>query len=164
MRTNLTNSKKYFLKKVKKTNYCWFWFGRKTNTGYGSIRFTNKKKTGPKSTQAHRISWIFFRGPIPANMFVLHKCDIRNCVNPEHLFLGTHTDNMRDKWDKGRGFHPNKKGTHNFYCAKFTKEEAIQIRELRTNKNMKITDIMKQFPASESTIGAIIRKESYRFD
>lgn len=50
----------------------------------------------------HRLSFIAFNGPIPDGMYVLHKCDNRACINPEHLFLGTYSDNIRDCYAKGR--------------------------------------------------------------
>lgn len=77
---------------------CWLWqaaiLGR---TGYGSYQFGRKRKE-----RAHRIAWQLENGPIPAGISVLHRCDVPACVNPDHLFLGTHADNMRDKTLKGR--------------------------------------------------------------
>lgn len=55
---------------------------------------------------AHRISWLIHRGPIPSGMLVLHSCDVRRCVNPKHLFLGTQLDNLRDMATKGRARSP----------------------------------------------------------
>lgn len=88
-----------FMKKVKKSNNgCWLWTGAKSRYGYF--------KSCGKSERAHRYSWILFRGDIPDGMFVLHKCDNPLCVNPDHLFLGTQTDNMRDAQTKGRLVRP----------------------------------------------------------
>lgn len=76
---------------------CWLWLGvPKTKQGYGHIEIA-------KCTwMAHRASWAAFNGPIPPGLFVLHKCDVGACINPEHLFLGTACDNMRDCVTKGR--------------------------------------------------------------
>ncbi len=75
---------------------CWIWVAASDQNGYGSLRF------GGKTAKAHRVSWINNRGQIPDGMHVLHKCDVPACVNPDHLFLGTHRDNMRDMMRKGR--------------------------------------------------------------
>lgn len=79
---------------------CWLWVGGLTTHGYGRM-----KVPGPRRG-AHRVSWEIHRGPIPAGMHVLHRCDIPACVNPGHLFLGTQADNMRDMYAKGRAGSP----------------------------------------------------------
>ena len=78
---------------------CWLWTGASGTRGYGHIR-----KNG-KMLKAHRVAWTLYRGAIPEGLCVLHHCDVTSCVNPGHLFIGTHTDNMRDKERKGRANH-----------------------------------------------------------
>lgn len=84
------------LRNVKKTDGCWLWTGYTSTFGYGMMRFMGK------SQNAHRLSWQVHRGPIPDGLSVLHKCDVPACVNPDHLFLGTQSDNMKDCASKGR--------------------------------------------------------------
>ena len=76
------------------------WLGAKAK-GYGMIRLGGMAEKKPAS----RVSWMLHFGPIPDGMHVLHKCDNPECTNPDHLFLGTHADNMRDKTSKGRNGH-----------------------------------------------------------
>lgn len=78
---------------------CWIWMGACSGRGYGSIRI------GQKTERAHRLAWELFKGPIEDGLHVLHRCDITYCVNPDHLFLGSHQDNMIDKEKKDRGNH-----------------------------------------------------------
>lgn len=102
-----------FWNKVNKTESCWLWIASVgSNNGYGCIKFEGKTQ------QAHRVSWKLRHGEIPAGMLVLHRCDIPLCVNPEHLFLGTQSDNMRDCRDKGRLAIPVLCGLHNHNARK----------------------------------------------
>lgn len=76
---------------------CKIWKGSKSTNGYGQVTVFGKKM------QAHRVSFLAFIGEIPNGFFVCHKCDCPPCVNPEHLWIGTHQENMLDMAQKGRG-------------------------------------------------------------
>lgn len=108
-----------FFKKVKKTDYCWFWQGAKHSyKGYGS--FYN----GNKIVKAHRFSYEHFVGQVPENYCVLHTCDNPSCVRPDHLFIGTNKDNVADKMSKNR--HPRGQSCVN---AKLSDDEVIEIKK-----------------------------------
>lgn len=85
-----------FWSKVDRTGDCWTWTGTRKEGGYGQFHY------GGKTTKAHRVAWILTSGAIPDGMCVLHHCDNPPCVRPEHLFLGTLSDNMQDCAAKGR--------------------------------------------------------------
>lgn len=79
-------------------NGCWL-----RNTGRATGGYTKLKLPGSRvGASAHRVSYELFKGPIPDGLLVCHKCDVRNCINPDHLFVGTYLDNMRDCVAKGR--------------------------------------------------------------
>ena len=86
------------LAKVSKGPECWIWNGSTGKNGYGRIGAGR----GRSPLLAHRASWMVHVGPIPHGLLVCHTCDVRNCVNPEHLFLGTAKDNTMDMISKGR--------------------------------------------------------------
>lgn len=92
LRTDLTR----FISKLNITNNCWLWTGTISPKGYG-IFWSNRK-----NKLAHRISYQMFNGEIPKNKMVCHTCDIRECVNPDHLWVGTALDNNKDAIKKGR--------------------------------------------------------------
>lgn len=75
---------------------CWLWLGAEKGNGYGNVR------VGAGNQPAHRVAYTKAVGPIPEGMDVCHKCDTRSCINPDHLFVGSRLDNMRDAKRKGR--------------------------------------------------------------
>lgn len=115
MRTNYPTLKDRFFERYipEPMSGCWLWIGSTSVYGYGYISITkNKRGIARRTAMAHRLSWEFHKGPIPDGMYVCHKCDIRACVNPSHLFLGTHQDNMDDMVRKGRAVSVLKAKTH----------------------------------------------------
>lgn len=91
-----------FWPRVCKTDSCWLWNGYCGSKGYPVL--LNRGKY----IRTHRASWIIHNGPIPTGLLVLHRCDIRHCVRPDHLFLGTANDNSQDMKKKGRSTHGEK--------------------------------------------------------
>lgn len=88
-----------FWRQVKRSDGCWLWTGRLSQKGYGVLYWSGAK------VRAHRLAWTLTYGEIPAGQSVLHRCDVRNCCNPAHLFLGSHAENMADMVAKLRQHH-----------------------------------------------------------
>ena len=98
-RVSIETPKQRFNKKylINEVTDCWEWTAAFNNIGYGMFRWaTNKMRS------AHRASYELFNGPIPEGMIVCHSCDNPKCVNPKHLWAGTHRDNYNDMMAKGR--------------------------------------------------------------
>jgi hypothetical protein len=101
-----------FWAKVQKTATCWLWTGARTRSGYGKIG-----QMGGNPQDTHRVSWELHNGAIPDGLLVCHHCDVKLCIRPDHLFLGTHLDNARDYHAKRRaGLLPVQQG-HDHVCG-----------------------------------------------
>lgn len=96
--------------KNRKLGRCWSWTGTVKSRVVNHQRYGLMGKGGKHggSVRAHRVSWTIHFGSIPTGKFILHVCDNSNCVHPNHLFLGTQGDNIRDMWNKGRGLSGEK--------------------------------------------------------
>lgn len=86
-----------FWARVDRGDGCWEWRGCKKRNGYGWVGVRKEQWV------AHRLAWTFVNGPIPTGLHVCHRCDNPSCVRPDHLFIGSHADNMADMKAKGRG-------------------------------------------------------------
>lgn len=110
-----------FDERVQRGEDCWLWTGAISTDGYGLIRHDGR------STRAHRVAWLLMRGSIPEGLHVLHRCDVRACVRPEHLFLGTNHDNVLDREAKGRNRFSRNRGEAN-PGAKLDERAVLAIR------------------------------------
>jgi len=103
-------------------NGCWIWQKSTKRTGDG-VR--GQFWLNRKNLFAHRAAWLLFWGPIPDGLLICHECDVGICVNPDHLFLGTHKDNTKDMIQKGRA---NPRRGEECHYAKLTANDVIAIR------------------------------------
>lgn len=112
--------KERFIQKVypEPNTGCWLWFGSYDKDGYGNFTINRLP------VRSHRISYLLFKGEI-GDKLVLHSCDVAGCVNPDHLFLGTHKDNINDKLSKNRGSKGENHG--------MSKLKGEQVREIRSS-------------------------------
>ena len=127
---------------------CWVWTGSVTGKGYGHI--SNKGV----DFGAHRTSWELHRGPIPKGMKVLHRCDTPPCVNPDHLWLGTLSDNSLDMYKKNR--KATLKQLYGSARTALTREQVQAIRE-RYSKGYSQTQVSKEYGVSQTHVGLIVR-------
>lgn len=159
-----------FWARVNKTESCWLWISTLWPSGYGRVRVHQK------DSKAHRVAWILTHGAIPEEktypgMCVLHKCDVRACVNPEHLFLGTSADNMADKTAKGRQskgpehrkkvFESAPKGSQH-PLALLTEEQVREIRVFTPRVRGYRKLLAERYGVSVHTISHVVSERGWR--
>ena len=115
------------------TNNCWNWTRCVSKNGYG------KYKTKDKTWQVHRLSYILYKGPVPKDKFVLHKCDNRRCLNPDHLYVGTIAQNILDALSRDR------------WPLKLTNSQILEIRKATGRQE----DLAKHYGVSQPQISRI---------
>lgn len=128
---------------------CWQWTGAISSCGYGHITVDKVDHL------AHRFAWIVTKGAIPSGSFVLHRCDNKRCVNPGHLFLGTHKDNMKDMVNKGRAARGDIHGN-----SKLSLDQVLAIRRLFGT--IPVTEIARRFDVAFKTVYRIAHRESWK--
>jgi hypothetical protein len=136
--------------KVNDHSGCWEWTASKQRGGYGQIMIGGK---AGKPKRAHRVSYEMFCGEIPDGLHVLHKCDNRACVNPDHLFLGTNADNQADMDSKGRRVSVGLRGEAN-NGSKLKADDVVAIRS--SQGSLTHNALAAQFGISRSQVQNII--------
>jgi len=131
---------------------CWEWQGHHIRKGYG--QYTVRE---PLQMLAHRVAWeLHHKQEVPEGMCVCHTCDNPPCVNPAHLYLGTHTDNMRDRAERGRSAKGSQNGN-----AKLTEDQVREIRQLR-QAGWKYRQLAVRFGITPTTACQITHRTHWR--
>lgn len=143
-----------FWSRVDKSGDCWVWTAATTNGGYGVIRDTGRNG---KIIRAHRLSWELHNGPIPAGIEVCHRCDNPPCVNPAHLFLGTHQDNVTDTVNKGRASGGGPRGSLH-HQAKLTEAQVLDIRAVYAAGAASQRQLARKYNVDRGTIQHIVKR------
>lgn len=139
-----------FWNKVEKGEGCWNWTGRVLWNGYGTLW-----NNGGTDVYAHRLSWEMHNGPIPDGLYVLHRCDNRRCVRPDHLLLGTNADNFADMRAKRR----HAKGT----MLPQAKLDDDKVREIRKLAGLTSQGAMaRRFGVGQGQIAKVIARKAWR--
>lgn len=145
-----TITERFMSKVEKKESGCWMWTGSGLIKGYGHMHCLLKHVT------CHRLSWMINIGKIPDGLCVLHKCDNRRCVNPDHLFLGTNKDNQDDCRKKGR--HAWLRGER-LPLTKLTAAQAFEAKQRLKSESFR--SIARDMGVHFDTIRAIKRGQSW---
>lgn len=131
---------------------CWLWTAGCDRHGYGKFYpgIRHGAKNDWTSVASQRIAWALTYGPVPEKLHVLHRCDVRSCCNPEHLFVGTHQDNLADMVAKGRQAIGHGKG------RKLTAEAVLEIRRA-ISAGTRPQSLCEKYGVGPSTISMIRR-------
>ena len=154
-----------FWSTVEKTDSCWLWKGSKRPNGYGQffVAMPGKKL----SVSTHRYSYLLHFGEIPDGLCVLHKCDVRYCIRPDHLWLGTQGDNNRDAVRKGRHvsglhLHPERSARGIFHpWAKMTDGKVRLMRTLANCEYLSSCTLAKWFNLNHKTVESILKRKTW---
>lgn len=166
----MTTSERFWMHVDKKlADGCWEWQGHISKTLYPSV-YVGKDITADTGKRrylnGHRLSWLLTHGSIPDNLWVLHRCDNHACVRPDHLFLGTVTDNNRDCTQKGRrpkGDRSPRRLYPHLYRApnrKLSNSNIIEIRRQKSNGKT-FNAIAKSYGVAESTIKRAVYRKTW---
>lgn len=139
---------------------CHLWTGARTSAGYGGVSL------GQGNVHyTHRLSYQLNRGEIPKGLLVLHRCDVRNCVNPEHLFIGTEKDNIDDMWKKKRRVQLRGKDSPRFGKKRILKyltmEIAEQIRALYKPREFGCIKLARMFDTSPGVVLQVVNGKTW---
>ena len=137
---------------------CWLWTGPPNSLAPGNLPYGSLRIDG-KNEHAHRIAFRLFVGDIPPGVFVLHRCDVAECVNPEHLYLGTQADNMRDRRVRGGVWAGPGNGERN-HLSKLKADEVLAIRA--ADGCVSRQELSRQYRVTPGHIKAIQERTTWR--
>ncbi len=140
-----------FWPKADRSGGCWLWKGKRNRRGYGVVSVNNRSRA------AHRVAYEFAHGPIPPGLSVLHRCDNPACIRPEHLFAGTHHDNMRDMREKGRALC----GKANA-ATRLTVDQVREIRRRYATGSIGTRLLAREYGVGRSTIQGIVSGKTWQ--
>ncbi len=146
-----------FMKRVSMSDTCWIWTGETSANGYG--RFWD----GEKKLPAHRWSHGYFIAEVPKGKDACHKCDVRNCVNPAHIFIGSRSENMLDASRKDR-LNTNTLGGSSNRLAKMSLKDIYKLKYDDSIKDLTQEELGKLFGVSDVTIRRVLRGVAYRYE
>ena len=144
----------------------WYWMGYRKRGGHGAYGGKGKGEygeleiAGRRHYRAHRFAWMLTYGPIPLGQHVLHRCDMRPCVRPDHLFLGTHLENIADAVAKGRMGGPTWNGVENGR-AKLTEYDVQMIRAAKYSRGL-CRVLARKYGVSDGLISHIRTRRIWR--
>lgn len=130
-----------FWSKVNKTEECWLWTANTNPDGYGKVTLQVNGRS--RTIAAHRMAWELLRGAIPKGLICCHSCDVRHCVNPAHIWLGTQKQNIRDMVSKGRK------------PSKLTHQQVLKIYALLQENKLTYKAIAQQFGVGTTIVRSI---------
>jgi hypothetical protein len=132
-------------------NGCWEWTGYRHRQQYGRFKWQGQMRL------AHRLSWEFTHGPISSGLHVLHRCDNTPCVNPEHLFLGHHNENMSDMHRKGRHAHGERAGN-----SVLRNRDILKVKALHATGLLSHSELALIAGVDKSQISRIINRKTWK--
>ena len=139
---------------------CWLWNGA-TNTKYGVFRVGSLSDGSRQQQYAHRWSYTHHKGPIDNDLFVCHKCDVKLCVNPDHLFLGTNSENIIDAVNKGFTIGSPRPGSLNGRAV-LCESDVLSIRETYVKGVISLAKLSKIYGVSKTQISWILNRKSWK--
>jgi hypothetical protein len=139
------------LARADKTGECWLYTASLNDEGYGLFRKGRERL-------AHKASYLYFVGPIPAGQNICHKCHVRNCINPAHLRLDTQAANVQEAYDLGRAVAPRGEAQHQ---AKLTEGAVLAIRARRATGE-RPSVLAREYGVTAATICDITKRRSWK--
>lgn len=144
--------------KINSVSDCWEWQGC-IRGGYGRLTIGSRKDGSRKSVSAHRLSYEIFKGIIPETYEVCHSCDNRKCINPDHLFVGTKQENVKDRERKGRNIvHFGEANSR----AKLTQKDVLRIRQERAQNKTPYSELAQRYGVCKKTMQNAVHGKTWK--